>query len=65
MAKLGSESIKSGDITNNFAQNSKNLGSTRDALIKNGMIYSGRYGYLSFSVPLFDEYLNRINVTDF
>ena len=62
MAKLGNVSIKSGDIAKNFDQSSKNLGSTRDALIKNGMIYSGRYGYLSFSVPLFDEYLNRTDL---
>jgi hypothetical protein len=36
------------------------LGPTRDGLIQNGMIYSPKYGYATFTVPLFDEFMKRI-----
>lgn len=32
----------------------------RDALAGSGMIYSPRYGYAAFAVPLFDAFMKRI-----
>ena len=64
MAKLGQENIKTGDVANILNQNSSSLSPIRRTLINNGMIYSTKYGYISFSVPLFDEHLNRTDESE-
>ncbi len=64
MAKLGQENIKSGEVAKILNQSSSSLGPVRKTLINNGMIYSTKYGYISFSVPLFDEYLNRTDESE-
>ena len=64
MAQLGQENIKSGDVAKILNQSSSSLGPIRKALINNGMIYSTRYGYITFSVPLFEEYLNRTDLSE-
>ena len=35
------------------------LASTRDRLVRKGMIYSSRQGVVSFTVPLFGDFLRR------
>ena len=64
MAQLGQENIKSGDVAKILNQSSSSLGPIRKALINNGMIYSTKYGYITFSVPLFEEYLNRTDLSE-
>ena len=59
MAQLGSGPHKTGDIADTMGKTSSQLGPTRDALIMNGMIYSPKYGYAAFTVPLFDEFMRR------
>ncbi len=59
MAQLGSREHRTGDIANVLGKKSSQLGPTRDSLITNGMIYSPKYGYAAFTVPLFDEFLLR------
>lgn len=59
MAQLGSGPHKTGDISDVLGKTSSQLGPTRDALITNGMIYSPKYGYAAFTVPLFDEFMRR------
>lgn len=59
MAQLGSGPHKTGDIADVLGKTSSQLGPTRDALITNGMIYSPKYGYAAFTVPLFDEFMRR------
>ena len=63
MAELGPGPHKSGDIARMLGKATSQLGTTRDGLIQNGMIYSPKYGYAAFSVPLFDEFMKRIQPT--
>lgn len=59
MAELGPGPHKSGDVAKLLGKETSQLGPTRDGLIQNGMIYSPKYGYAAFTVPLFDEFLKR------
>ena len=59
MARLGLGPHKTGDVADVMGKTSSQLGPTRDALITNGMIYSPKYGYAAFTVPLFDEFMRR------
>lgn len=59
MAKLGTGPYKLADIANEFNVSLSNLSPTRSHLIKKGMIYSPTYGYIAFTVPLFDEFMIR------
>lgn len=60
MAELGSGPYRSGDIAKLLVKSTSQLGTTREGLIKNGIIYSPRYGQAAFTVPLFDEYMKRV-----
>ena len=44
-----------------MGKSSQQLGPTREALIAGGMIYSPRYGYAAFTVPLFEAFMKRIH----
>jgi|GEM_PF-1425644 len=59
MAELGPGPHKSGTIAQLLEKETSQLGSVRDGLIQNGMIYSPKYGYSAFTVPLFSEFLKR------
>ena len=59
MAQLGSGAIRSGDIANCLGVKVNSIGPVRSKLIKKGMIYSPAYGDMSFTVPLFDEFMKR------
>ena len=59
MAELGPGPHKSGDIAKQLGKTSQGAAPHRDALITSGMIYSPKYGYAAFTVPLFDEFMKR------
>lgn len=59
MAELGPGPHKSGDIAKLLGKETSQLGPIREGLIQNGMIYSPKYGFAAFTVPLFDDYLRR------
>lgn len=59
MAELVSAPYKIGDIAELLKIKVTSLASVRSNLIKKGMIYSPAYGELSFTVPLFDEFMKR------
>ncbi|WP_428098794.1 ATP-binding protein [Candidatus Rariloculus sp.] len=61
MAKCGPGPYRTGQIAKAMGKSSQQLGPTRDALINSGMIYSPRYGYAAFTVPLFDAFMRRID----
>ena len=61
MARCGSGPHRTGDIAKAMGKSSRQMGPTREALIAGGMIYSPRYGYAAFTVPLFDAFMNRIH----
>lgn len=60
MAELGGGPYKAGDIADKIHVKVSALSSTRANLMKKGMIYSPSYGYISFTVPLFDQFMRRI-----
>ncbi|CUI18088.1 ATPase (plasmid) [Candidatus Protochlamydia naegleriophila] len=59
MAELGPGSHRSGDIADILNFKITSLAPVRSKLIKKGMIYSPAHGELSFTVPLFDEFMVR------
>ena len=60
MAALGgSGPYKSGEVSRQLGKKTTQTGPVRDSLIKRGLCYSARHGDLSFTVPMFDEFLRR------
>jgi hypothetical protein len=60
MAKLGKGPYRSADVAAVLGEQLNRLGMRRAAIIKKGMIYSPAYGDIAFTVPLFEQYLARI-----
>jgi hypothetical protein len=60
MAQLGAGPYRTADIAEMLGMKITTLGPVRANLIKKGMIYSPAHGDMSFTVPLFDEYMRRI-----
>lgn len=59
MAELGAGPYKAGDIADKCHVKVSTLSTTRANLMKKGMIYSPSYGYIAFTVPLFDQFMRR------
>ena len=60
MAELGAGPHRSGDIAEKLERKVTSLGPTRNQLIAKGMIWSPNHGDTAFTVPLFDEFMQRI-----
>jgi len=60
MAELGAGPHRSGDIAEQLKREVTALGPTRNQLIGKGMIWSPSHGDTAFTVPLFDEFMQRI-----
>lgn len=60
MALLGAGTHRSGNISDSLNVTVESIAPIRRSLIKKGMIYSPSHGDTAFTVPMFDEYLNRI-----
>jgi hypothetical protein len=60
MAELGPSPHRSGDISDQLNREVTSLGPTRSQLIAKGMIWSPSHGDTAFTVPLFDEFMQRI-----
>jgi len=60
MAEMGPGPHKSGDIAARLGVQSNKLGPCRSNLITKGMVYSPAYGDTAFTVPLFDQYMQRV-----
>lgn len=59
MAELGSGPYRSGDIARHLHRTHQELSSTRQRLMDRGLIYSPRTGLMDFTVPMFDQFLER------
>lgn len=59
MAELGADECRSADIARVLGVRPTSITLMRSNLIRKGMIYSMRHGYLNFSVPLFGDFLRR------
>ena len=61
MARCGPGPHRTGQIAQTMGKSSRQVSSVREALIHSGMIYSPKYGMTAFTVPLFDEFMNRVH----
>jgi len=59
MASLGKGPYKVNDVAKALRKQPKALGPRRASIIIKGMIYSPSYGEIDFTVPLFDDFLQR------
>lgn len=64
MAELGSGPHRSGEIAKILNRDVNQLAPARNLLIKKGMIWSPFHGDTAFTVPLFDEFMKRIQPGD-
>ncbi len=60
MGELGEGPHRSGDIAQELGREVTSLGPTRNQLIAKGMIWSPNHGDTAFTVPLFNEFMQRI-----
>lgn len=60
MAELGPGPHRSGDIAEKLDRKVTSLAPTRSQLIAKGMVWSPSHGDTAFTVPLFDEFMNRV-----
>jgi len=60
MAQLGAGPHRSGEIAQELSRQVQSLASTRSNLIGKGMIWSPGHGDTAFTVPMFDEFMQRI-----
>ena len=60
MAGLGPGAQRTSDIAEALGVKITKIGPVRASLIKKGMIYSPAHGDMTFTVPLFDEFMRRV-----
>jgi len=61
MAGLGKGPYRSSDVADALGENVQSLGPRRAIIINKGMIYSPAHGDIAFTVPMFEDYLQRIS----
>lgn len=59
MASLGKGPYRSSDVAAALDESVQSLGPRRAKIINKGMIYSPAHGDIAFTVPMFEDYLNR------
>lgn len=60
MAKLGRSPYRSKEVADELGENVQTLGPCRAKIINKGMIYSPAHGDIAFTVPMFENYLKRL-----
>lgn len=60
MARMGAGPYRSSEVAQALKETPQALGPRRASIIAKGMIYSGARGDIDFTVPMFDDYLRRI-----
>ncbi|QYG92719.1 ATP-binding protein [Iamia sp. SCSIO 61187] len=59
LASLGPGPHRSGEVAAAGGRATSELSAIRDRLIKEGLVYAPRYGWVEFALPRFDEYVRR------
>ena len=59
MARLGRGPVRTADVAKSLGTTQTALSPVRDRLIKRAMCYSPRRGEIAFTVPLFDDFMER------
>ena len=60
LASLGPGPHRSGDVAAAAGKTTSQVAAFRDRLIREGLIYSPRYGWVEFAIPHFDIYTRRV-----
>ncbi len=60
MARLGRGPYRSSEVADQLGENVQTLGPRRAQIINKGMIYSPAHGDIAFTVPMFEDYLKRL-----
>lgn len=63
MAKLGKGPYRSSEVAEQLGEDVKALGPRRAKIIAKGMIYSPSYGDVAFTVPMFEDYITRLEMS--
>lgn len=63
MARLGVGPYKVNDVASKLGKDPQALGPRRASIIRKGMIYAPSYGEIAFTVPLFEDFLQRAHLT--
>ncbi|MHC8507814.1 MAG: ATP-binding protein [Rhodospirillales bacterium] len=59
MAAMGPGPYRSSDVAERMKESLQSLGPCRANIIKKGMIYSPNHGDIAFTVPMFDQFIQR------
>ncbi|HEU4319354.1 MAG TPA: ATP-binding protein [Acidimicrobiia bacterium] len=59
LASLGPGPHRSGDVAKAAGRTTSQVAAFRDRLIREGLIYAPRYGWVEFAIPHFDAYARR------
>ena len=60
MAEIGTNGrLASSAVAHQLGRSVTSAASTRDTLIKKGMIYAVQHGEIGFTVPLFGDFMRR------
>jgi hypothetical protein len=59
LASLGPGPHRSGDVAEAAGKTTSQVAAFRDRLIKEGLIYAPRYGWVEFAIPHFDAFVRR------
>jgi hypothetical protein len=59
MARLGAGPVRTADVATSMQRSASSLSPVRDSLIKRAMCYVPRRGEIAFTVPLFDQFMQR------
>ena len=59
LASLGPGPHRSGEVASAAGRATSELSAIRDRLIKEGLVYAPRYGWIEFALPGFDAYVRR------
>ena len=62
MASLGKGPYRSSDVADVLGESVQSLGPRRAKIINKGMIYSPAHGDIAFTVPMFEDYLERTSI---
>lgn len=59
LASLGPGPHRSGEVAQACGRKTPEVAALRDRLIREGVVFAPRYGWVEFAIPHFDEYLRR------
>ena len=59
LASLGGGPHRSGEVADAAGKSTSQVAAFRDRLIREGVIYAPRYGWVEFAIPHFDDYVRR------